>query len=134
MKQAVSQRTADTLGRSTLKVPKLKDEQRVLPTFSKEDIAKFATWRPKTFASVRLQAVILMLADTGTRIDEVVILSVPGRRFGARHLLAALRLQTDINDRTNRSGRDPDCPSKKGPLVRAGLRFGPTVTTIRGHT
>jgi hypothetical protein len=61
------------------------DEQRVLPTFSKEEIAKFATWRPKTFASVRLQAIILMLADTGTRIDEGVILSVPGRRFGARH-------------------------------------------------
>lgn len=59
---------------STLKVTKLKDEQRLLPTFSKEDIAKFAAWKPKTFASVRLQALILMLADTGTRIDEVLSL------------------------------------------------------------
>jgi integrase/recombinase XerD len=59
---------------SALRVPKLKDEQRVLPTFSKEDIAKFATWKPKRFPAVRLQALLLMLADTGTRIDEVMSL------------------------------------------------------------
>lgn len=32
---------------SLLKVPKLKEEQRVLPTFSVEDIQKIAAWRPK---------------------------------------------------------------------------------------
>ena len=57
-----------------MKVPKLKDEQRVLPTFSKEDIAKFATWRPKPFPAVRLQSLLLLLADTGTRINEVLSL------------------------------------------------------------
>jgi integrase/recombinase XerD len=59
---------------SALKVPKLKDEQRVLPTFSKEDIAKFANWKPKKLPSMRLQTLLLMLADTGTRIDEVLSL------------------------------------------------------------
>lgn len=57
---------------SALKVPKLKDEQRLLPTFSTEDITKFANWKPKGFAPVRLQALILMLADTGAHIDEAL--------------------------------------------------------------
>jgi hypothetical protein len=37
-----------------------------------------------------------------------------------RYVFAALRLQTASYDRTNRSGRHPDCPSKKSPARESG--------------
>jgi len=39
---------------SSLKAPKLKEEQRVLPTFSVEDIQKIIAWKPKTYCERRL--------------------------------------------------------------------------------
>ncbi len=60
---------------SGLKIPKLKEEQRVLPTFSVEDIGKVAAWRPKSYCERRLLAIMLTLADTGCRISEVLSLS-----------------------------------------------------------
>jgi integrase/recombinase XerD len=59
---------------SDLRIPKLKEEQRVLPTFSVENINTIQSWKPKTFCERRLHAIMLTLADTGTRIDEVLSL------------------------------------------------------------
>jgi integrase/recombinase XerD len=59
---------------SELRIPKLKEEQRVLPTFSVEDIGKLAAWKPKHYCERRLHTIMLTLADTGTRIDEVLSL------------------------------------------------------------
>ena len=59
---------------SHLKVPKLKEEQRVLPTFSVEDIQKISAWRPKDYCGSRLHIVMLALVDTGCRIDELLSL------------------------------------------------------------
>jgi integrase/recombinase XerD len=39
---------------SDLRIPKLKEEHRVLPTFSIEDIGKIAAWKPKTYCDRRL--------------------------------------------------------------------------------
>jgi integrase/recombinase XerD len=55
-----------------LQVPKLKEEQRVLPTFSVEDIRKFSQWKPRTRTQKRLQVLIATLADTGCRISEAL--------------------------------------------------------------
>ena len=52
------------------RVPKLKDEQRILPTFSTADIEKIMKWKPKGFCQTRLHVKVLMLADTGCRISE----------------------------------------------------------------
>lgn len=57
---------------SSLKIPKLKEPQRVLPTFSQKDIQKFMSWKPKTVYDHRLQVLVLTLADTGCRIGEVL--------------------------------------------------------------
>jgi integrase/recombinase XerD len=57
-----------------LRIPKLKEEHRVLPTFTVEDIKKIAAWKPKDFYGRRLHTVLLALADTGCRIDELLTL------------------------------------------------------------
>jgi integrase/recombinase XerD len=57
---------------SRLRVPKLKEEQRVLPTFTLSDIQKFARWKPRTRTEHRLQSLVLLLADSGCRISEAL--------------------------------------------------------------
>lgn len=59
---------------SHLRVPKIKEPSRVLPTFNPEDITKLAGWRPRGFFECRLYTLVLTLADTGCRIDEVLTL------------------------------------------------------------
>jgi integrase/recombinase XerD len=55
----------------------LKEEQRVLPTFSLTDVKKLISHRPKpkNFYQRRLHLLILVLLDTGCRIDEVLSLT-----------------------------------------------------------
>jgi integrase/recombinase XerD len=54
----------------------LKEEHRVLPTFSAPDIKKILAYQPnpKNRYQRRLQLLILVLLDTGCRIDEVLSL------------------------------------------------------------
>jgi site-specific recombinase XerD len=54
----------------------LKEEQRVLPIFSLSDVKKLLRYRPKptNFYQRRLHLLILVLLDTGCRIDEVLSL------------------------------------------------------------
>ena len=59
---------------SGLKVAKLKEPIRVLPTFSQDDIFKLAKWKSAGYLDTRLQVLILLLADTGTRLDEALSL------------------------------------------------------------
>src|ERR1039457_587157 len=59
---------------SSLHIPRLKEEQRVLPTFSLGQIARIATHKPRGYCAIRLQTVLLTLADTGCRIDEALSL------------------------------------------------------------
>lgn len=57
-----------------LRVHKLKEVHRVLPTFTPENIKKIAAWKPTDFYSKRLHTILLALADTGCRIDELLTL------------------------------------------------------------
>jgi len=57
---------------SSLKMKKMKCEQKVLPTYAHEDIRVFVRWKPKTRCQRRLQVMVLMLADTGCRITELL--------------------------------------------------------------
>lgn len=59
---------------SSLTVPKLKEEKRVLPTFSGQDVSKFIKWKPKGVYKRRLQTLVVTLFDTACRIDEVLSL------------------------------------------------------------
>jgi integrase/recombinase XerD len=62
---------------SPLKIQLLKDEQRILPTFSPADIQKIVRWRPKGFCPTRLHVLLLMLTDTGCRLSEATELRWP---------------------------------------------------------
>lgn len=57
---------------STLKVSRLKEDQRVLPTYSVDDIQKIANWKPSGSCPARLQCLVLVLADTGCRLGEAL--------------------------------------------------------------
>lgn len=60
---------------SPLRVPKMKEQQRVLPTFKEKDIQKLIAWKPKTDCQRRLHILVLTLSDTGCRIDELLSLT-----------------------------------------------------------
>lgn len=64
-----------------LKVPRMKEEQRILPTFSVEDIQKIMRHKPKGFYDVRLHVFILTLVDTGSRSSEALGLRWPDVDF-----------------------------------------------------
>jgi integrase/recombinase XerD len=59
---------------SSLKIHRLKEPERVLPTFSQSDISRLLTWKPKTDCERRLRVLLLLLADTGVRISEALSL------------------------------------------------------------
>ena len=53
------------------------DQQRILPTFSLDDVEKIIRWKPKDFYERRLYTLMLALADCGTRISELLSLQWP---------------------------------------------------------
>jgi integrase/recombinase XerD len=57
-----------------IKVPRMREEQRVLPTFSVEDVQKIMKWKPKGFCQTRLHVLVLLLVDTGCRSGEALTL------------------------------------------------------------
>jgi len=106
---------------SSLKVPKLKEPTVIPPTFKPGDIQVIMKWKPKKFSERRLQALMLTLADTGTRLNEVLslkwnqvdfdnlLITVTGKgdkqrkipfSFELRKVLYAIR--NDSNDSHNR--------------------------------
>jgi integrase/recombinase XerD len=52
----------------------LKEDQRVLPTFTLPEIKKLLRYKPQKFYERRLHLITLVLLDTGCRIDEVLSL------------------------------------------------------------
>jgi len=54
------------------RIAKMKCEEKVLPTFTPDDISKLNRWKPKTYYEKRLHLLLLTLADTGIRISEAL--------------------------------------------------------------
>ncbi len=61
---------------SALKMPRLKEPQLVLPTFTAAQIALLVNWKAKGFYPRRLHLLVLILLDTGCRITEALTLRV----------------------------------------------------------
>jgi len=53
-------------------VPRLKENQRVLPTYTTDNITQLIRWKPRTLAQHRLHTLCLTLLDTGARIAEAL--------------------------------------------------------------
>jgi integrase/recombinase XerD len=50
----------------------LKEEQKIIQTFSDQQIKLLLSWKPHTFAEHRMRVVICLLLDTGLRISEAL--------------------------------------------------------------
>jgi integrase/recombinase XerD len=61
---------------SALRVAKLKEPQRILPTFTLPQVSQLIHWKPKGIYQRRLHLLTLVLLDTGCRISEVLSLHV----------------------------------------------------------
>jgi integrase/recombinase XerD len=61
---------------SELKVPRLKEPQLILPTFTDEQVKRIVAWKTKRKCQKRLYALITFLLDTGCRITEALTLRV----------------------------------------------------------
>ena len=66
-----------------LRLKTLRDEKRVLKTFSDEQVKALIQWKPdlKNRNDIRIHAVLHFLTDTGVRIGEALGLLVAGVDF-----------------------------------------------------
>ena len=58
------------------RIPRLKEEQKILPVFSSSQIALLLKFKPKSHIQRRLHTLVLLLLDTGLRIDEALSIKV----------------------------------------------------------
>lgn len=55
-----------------LKIKLLKTEQRVMKTFSDQQLKAIVSFKPKTFTEFRIHALLCLLIDTGVRVSEAL--------------------------------------------------------------
>src|SRR5205085_94698 len=72
-----------------LKIKLLREEKRVLGTFSDAAVKKIVLFKPRTFTELRLHTLLCTLVDTGIRIEEALTLKRSG--FDADNLLLTVR-------------------------------------------
>jgi integrase/recombinase XerD len=72
-----------------LKIKKLKEEQKVIATYTREHLETFFSWKPKRWYEWRMYALICTLIDTGARID-IELLSLKKADVDFENLLIKL--------------------------------------------
>jgi len=90
---------------SSLRVPKLKEPQFILPTFTLDQVHRLTRHRPNNLFQKRLHVIVLVLLDTGCRISEALgvrvhdcdlvnlLLTVTGKGEKQRRLPFSLELR-----------------------------------------
>jgi integrase/recombinase XerD len=71
-----------------LRVPKVKEPQLVLPTFTASQVKQLLAWKPRARCQRRLHLLTLLLLDTGCRISEALTLRV--REIDMENMLLTL--------------------------------------------
>jgi integrase/recombinase XerD len=61
---------------SPLRVPRLKEPELILPTFTLDQVHRLTRYRPQNFYQKRLHLIVLTLLDTGCRIGEALCVRV----------------------------------------------------------
>jgi integrase/recombinase XerD len=56
-----------------LSVPKLREESKVLPTYTEEQLKRVIEFKPKTGSERRLHTLVLVLIDSGLRVEEALL-------------------------------------------------------------
>jgi site-specific recombinase XerD len=59
-------------GKDSIKIPRLKEEQKILATFSAQQIHRLIHWKPIKRNETRAHAIALVALDTGLRISELL--------------------------------------------------------------
>lgn len=72
-----------------LKVKYLKEEKKVIQTFTDAQIKALVSWKPKDWHEQRLHALICTIIDTGARIDE--LLSLKRKQVNLEQLLITVK-------------------------------------------
>ncbi len=62
-------------GKELVKIPKLKEEQKLLSVYSPEQILRIVNWKPVRSSEARLKAFCLTAIDGGLRINELLSLT-----------------------------------------------------------
>lgn len=57
-----------------LRIPPLKEEQKIVPTYSTAHLKAFISYKPRDWVDKRIHAIVCVLIDTGARINEVLCL------------------------------------------------------------
>jgi integrase/recombinase XerD len=57
-----------------LRIPRLKEEDQVIPVFQVEQVRRLGSYRAQTKTDRRVQTVALLILDTGMRLNEVLSL------------------------------------------------------------
>jgi site-specific recombinase XerD len=58
-----------------IKVPKIKQQRRVLSTYTVDDARQLLSFRPLRFSERRLQTILYLLIDAGLRVSECLSLT-----------------------------------------------------------
>jgi integrase/recombinase XerD len=58
------------------RIARLREPQRVMPTFTEAQIKKLVAWHPKSNPDMRLHVLMCLLLDTGCRVTEALTLHV----------------------------------------------------------
>lgn len=61
-------------GKELIRIPRLKEEQKILATFSSEQVKRIVSYKPQTRNLTRAHMVACLLFDTGLRISEALFL------------------------------------------------------------
>ena len=72
-----------------LRIKPLKEEQKLVPTYSTQHLKTLLAFRPKTWTEKRLHTIVCVLIDTGARINEV--LSLERDKIDFENLLISLK-------------------------------------------
>lgn len=107
-----------------IKIPRLKEDKKVLQNFSEAQIGKLVAFRGATVREQRAHAIACLIRDTGIRIDEALPL---GRRATFRISRKRRRLQ--VARQGARSAHIPRARHPRGALFRlpavASLKLSP---------
>lgn len=63
------------------KLSLLKESERILPTYSLEQIQRLIDYKPKSSTQRRLHAIVLTILDTGIRVGEAITIQVQDLDF-----------------------------------------------------
>jgi site-specific recombinase XerD len=116
-------------GRELLRIPKLKEEQKILSTLTREQISHLIAFRPKGFNEARTHTAALLMLDGGYRISEILGLALANCDFD--------NLVVKVRGKGNKHRLVPMSVEMRKVLYRYAVKYsgsGQLLIATRKHT